>query len=83
MTSEVLTVGGFTLYKRGNFWLANNVGKIDLDQLPPETLRIQRFSDAYFDLAAKNTKEENAVLSRIATKTKLVIKLRDQLVLIE
>ena len=83
VTSEVVTVGGFTLYKRGNFWLANNVGKIDLDQLPPDTLRIQRFSDAYFDLAAKNTKEENAVLSRIATKTKLVIKLRNQLVLIE
>ncbi len=83
VSNQVLTVGPTTLYQRGVYWVANNVGGIDLNHLPEHMKRIERFSDAYFDLASKNTREENVVLSRVADEGKLLIQLRGQLYLIE
>ena len=83
VSNQVLTVGKTTLYRRGAYWVANNVGEIDLAELPDEVQRVERYSDEYFQLASANTREENAVLSRVTDEGKLLIRLRSQLYLIE
>ncbi len=78
VVNSVQVVGKETLYKRGKQWFAANAKDIDLQRDASKIKTIKRFSDGYFELVAKNTPMENAVLARQREGEELIIRLRNQ-----
>jgi Ca-activated chloride channel homolog len=74
----VRNVGGQGLYRRGNVWVAGNAAKTDLKKDADKIKEIERFSEAYFELARKNTVGENQILASQRANEELVIDLRGQ-----
>jgi Ca-activated chloride channel family protein len=78
VVESVQVVGKETLYKRGKQWFAANAQDVDLERDADEIETIERFSEDYFQLVAKNTQMENAVLARQQPGEELIIRLRGQ-----
>lgn len=83
VVSTVRSAGQTALYRRGDFWIDAQLSDIDPQQLPADVQRVERYSEAYFALVAENSADENALLSQQDAETKLLIRLRGQLFLIE
>ncbi len=79
---SVRIVGGETLYRRGERWIAANAQDVDPERDRDKIRTIERFSDEYFRLVAANTPSENAVLAGQQPGEELVIRLRNQTYLI-
>ena len=80
---SVLTVGKNTLYRRGMMLIDASAKDVDLTKDKKAIVEIKRFSKEYFDLTAKNSKSENAVLALQKDKQQLLIKLRGKVYLIK
>jgi Ca-activated chloride channel family protein len=76
VADSVQIVGSETLYKRGKVWFAASASGVDLEKDADKIEKVERFTPKYFDLIAKNTQAENAVLARQQAGDELIIKLR-------
>ena len=74
----VRQVGAVTLYKRSGVLIAENAASLDLEKEKDKIVIVERFSEAWFDLVAKNSDLENLILSEQREDEELVVKLRDQ-----
>ena len=79
VVDSVQQIGGETLYKRGNIWVAENAKDVDLEKDAKKIKTIKRFSDDYFALVAENNAQQNAVLAQQAPNEELLIRLRGQI----
>ena len=70
--------GAVTLYKRSGVLIAENAASLDLEKEKDKIVIVERFSDAWFDLVAKNSDLENLILSEQREDEELVVKLRDK-----
>lgn len=75
VVNSVRTVGNRTLFYRDKMWIDEEAAE-EAKKSKPDYVEVKRFSDEYFDLVAKNTKAENAVLSQQQDNETLVVKLR-------
>ena len=72
----VKKAGDTAVYRRGKTWMAANAADVDLRDPKVEIHDIERFSNAYFQLAETNTIEENRILASQAEGQTLIIRLR-------
>ncbi|MBI1249747.1 VWA domain-containing protein [bacterium] len=79
---SVRNVGNRTLFYRDKIWVDEEAAD-DAEKKDAKITDVERFSDEYFALVDKNTKEENLVLSQQKAGEKLLIKLRGKLYLIK
>lgn len=82
VTDAVQVVGKRTIYRRGTLWIDSSAKSVDLVKDKKKIKEIKRFSKEYFELTEKNSKSENAVFALQKDDQKLLIKLRDQVYLI-
>lgn len=82
--NEVIrNTGVQTLYKRGQLVVTPETADLDLEQDKSSIQKIARYSDEYFALVSSNTAAENELLSQQQPDEHLLVKLRDQVYLIE
>ena len=74
----VRVVGGESIYRRGRVWIAASAADVDPECDAAKIVTVERFSDAYFKLAAANTRSENLLLAQQQTGEELIVKLRGQ-----
>ena len=65
-----------TVYQRGNLVIADNAVDIDPESKDIEMKKIKRYSKAYFELVAANTKFENELLAEQRKDEEMIIRLR-------
>jgi len=82
IANTVQSIGNTTLFKRGKLWVADNAKEFDPERDQSKIQEIKRFSDAYFQLVAANTAQENAVLASQLVGEDLLLLLRGQCYLI-
>ncbi|PQO36806.1 hypothetical protein C5Y96_06465 [Blastopirellula marina] len=82
VVDSVRNVGNKTLFFRENMWM-DEESAVKLTRNKSEIVEIKRFSKEYFDLVAKNTKEENQVLSQQRANETLMVWLRGKNYLIK
>ncbi|MEX1225099.1 MAG: VIT domain-containing protein [Pirellulales bacterium] len=71
-------VGNQALYKRGTQWVTSATSQIDLEKDREKYQKVERYSDAYFELVRGNTASENAVLASQRPEEELFVNLRGQ-----
>ena len=74
----VQNVGGQTLYRRGQIWLAPGAEKLDLERDKDKIKLVERFTDEYFELVRANTVDENRILATQKAGEELLINFRGQ-----
>ncbi len=82
VVESVRNVGNRTLFYRDKMWVDEEAAQ-RLTKNKTEIVEIERFSKEYFDLVAKNTKEENQVLSQQRANETLMVWLRGKNYLIK
>ncbi|MHC2068477.1 VIT domain-containing protein [Bremerella sp. T1] len=75
VVESVRNVGNKTLFYRDKMWIDEEAAE-EAKKAKAEIVDVERFSKPYFDLVAKNTKEENQVLSQQRANETLLVKLR-------
>lgn len=83
VVETVRRIGSRTMYRRGTLWIGSDLADVDPEKLPAELVRIRRFDDAYFELAAGNTDDDNALLAAFGEGDRVLVRLRGKLYLIE
>lgn len=83
VTDAVTVVGKNTIYRRGELLIDTSAKDIDLTKDQSKIKKIKRFSKEYFELTEKNSKSENSVLAYQKGNQKLLIRLREQVYLIQ
>lgn len=78
----VRQIGNVTVYKRGNYLIADNATHLDLEKDIAQIKNVARYSDDYFQLIADNTAEENRLIAEQGDEALLII-LRGQAYLIQ
>ncbi len=78
----VRQIGNVTVYKRGNYLIADNATHLDLEKDTSQIKNVARYSEDYFQLVANNTPEENRLIAEQGDEALLII-LRGQAYLIE
>ena len=76
----ISVAGDATLYVRNG--QLRTADTLDIDEEETDIMTVVPFSDAYFDLIAANTADENAILARQQPTQSLLVKLRDRVYLI-
>jgi Ca-activated chloride channel family protein len=76
--ASVRQVNNQVLYRRGQTWMTPDAAKIDAEKDADKIIQIDRFSKEYFELAAKNSVQENQVLSTQQAGEELRVVLRGQ-----
>jgi Ca-activated chloride channel family protein len=76
--ASVRQVNNQVLYRRGQTWMTPDAAKIDAEKDAAKMIQIDRFSKEYFELAAKNSVQENQVLATQQPGEELRIVLRGQ-----
>jgi len=79
---SVRNVGNKTLFYRDKIWVDEEAAE-ETQKAKANAVEIERFSKAYFELVAKNTKQENQVLSQQQAGETLLVRLRGQNYLIK
>ena len=74
----VRQVGNQAVYRRGKTWIANSAADTDLEKDGDKVKTVERFSDEYFELARRNSQDENQLMATQKADEELVVKLRGQ-----
>jgi len=82
LVESVRSIGNKTLFKRNEIWVDKDAAQVDLKKNKSEIEEIQRFSTRYFELVARNSKQENEVLSQQQAGETLLVKLQGKYFLI-
>ncbi|MEW4565084.1 VIT domain-containing protein [Bremerella sp. JC770] len=82
VVQSVRNVGNKTLFYRDNIWM-DEESAVKLANDKSDVVEIERFSPEYFDLVAKNSKQENQVLSQQRADETLMVWLRGKNYLIK
>lgn len=82
VSQGVRKVGNMTLYKRGKLLIAENATQFDLEKDANKIKNVKRFSDEYFELASKNSADENRLIAEQGSEELLIV-LRGQAYLIQ
>ena len=72
----VRNVGNYSLYRRGQVWIASNASHIDLKKDADKITVIKRFSKEYFELTRLNTVFENQVMATQRDSEEMLLQLR-------
>jgi Ca-activated chloride channel family protein len=73
---SVRNSGNQTLYKRGKVTVTPETAELDVEKDKDQITIVDRYSDAYFELVAANSVDENQLLSDQADDEELLIRLR-------
>jgi Ca-activated chloride channel family protein len=68
----------YVLYRRGQIWMMPDTAKLDLEKDKDKVVQVKRFSDAYFELARANTRDQNAVMASQKAGEQLLVNFRGQ-----
>lgn len=80
---SIKVIGKNTIYRRGKRLIDASAKDIDVTKDKESIKEIKRFSKEYFELTAKNSKSENAVLALQKDDQELLIKIRGVVYLIK
>ncbi len=72
-----------SLYRRGKVWVTASASDIDLAKDGGKIEVIQRFSEKYFELIQKNSRDENKVMASQQKDEELLIRLRGKAYLVK
>ncbi|MEW4455506.1 VIT domain-containing protein [Bremerella sp. JC817] len=82
VVESVRNIGNRTLYYRNKTWVDEEAAAA-VEKKKDAVVEIEQFSPTYFELVAKNTKDENLVLSQQRPGEQLLVKLRGKVYLIK
>lgn len=83
VTDAVVHAGKETIYRRGKLLVVSSASDVDIEKDKDKIIEIERFSDEYFTLIAKNKKSENTVMARQMDDEQLLVRLRGKVYLIK
>ena len=83
VTSTVRTAGNQTAYKRGKRIVTPETADLDTEKDKAKIITIQRYTKEYFDLVAKNTADDNQIMTQQADDEELLVNYRGQAYLIQ
>jgi len=81
--TTVRQIGSVALYQRGTIWVTPETEPLDLTKDAKKIKKIARYSDEYFALVGRNSIDENKLLASQGRDEQLLVKLHDQVYLIE
>jgi len=81
--TTVRQIGSVALYQRGTVWVTPETESLDLVKDAKKIKKIARYSDEYFALVGRNSIDENKLLASQGRDEQLLVKLHDQVYLIE
>jgi Ca-activated chloride channel family protein len=83
VAESVRNSGNVTLYRRGRIVVTPETANLDVEKDKDSIQIVDRYSDAYFQLVADNTADENKMFSSQAEDEELLVNLRGQAYLIK
>jgi len=83
VTSTIRTAGNQTAYKRGKRVVTPDTADLDVEKDKANIVTIQRYSKEYFELVAKNTVDDNQIISQQLEDEELLVNFRGQAYLIQ
>ena len=81
--STIRQAGNQTAYKRGKRVVTPDTADLDTEKDKTQIVTIQRYSKEYFDLVAKNTADDNQIMTQQADDEELLVNFRGQAYLIQ
>ncbi len=81
--SSIRQAGNQTAYKRGKRIVTPDTADLDTEKDKAQIVTIQRYSKEYFDLVAKNTADDNQIMTQQADDEELLVNFRGQAYLIQ
>ena len=83
VTSTVRQAGNRTAYKRGKRIVTPDTADLDTEKDKAQIITIQRYTKEYFDLVAKNSADDNQIMTQQAVDEELLVNFRGQAYLIQ
>ena len=83
VTSTVRQAGNQTAYKRGKRIVTPDTADLDTEKDKAKIITIQRYTKEYFDLVAKNSVDDNQIMTQQADDEELLVNFRGQAYLIQ
>ncbi len=83
VVSTIRQAGNQTAYKRGKRVVTPDTADLDTEKDKAQIVTIQRYSKEYFDLVAKNTADDNQIMTQQADDEELLVNFRGQAYLIQ
>ncbi|QDU38567.1 von Willebrand factor type A domain protein [Maioricimonas rarisocia] len=74
----VREVAGQALYKRGKILLTPATADVNVEEEQENVVVVEKYTDAYFQLARENTAAQNQILSSLKSDEELLVKWRGQ-----
>lgn len=83
VVSTIRQAGNQTAYKRGKRIVTPETADLDIEKDKAQIITIQRYTKEYFELVAKNTADDNQIMTQQAADEELLVNFRGQAYLIQ